>query len=204
MSFDAGGARLRTTVRSFHEMRQDRTVRQRWDLSCGPAALSTLLTHHYGDAVSEAVIVVSILRNADPAKIRAQRGFSLLDLKRFVESRGYEGKGYGGLTLKDLAELGMPAIVPARIKGYSHFVVFRDMRGDRVTLSDPAFGTVTMKAGRFLEIWEKGIGFIVLRQGSPLPRGLESRPEEYFVPDGTAVTRAALRMSPVPPTRHGP
>jgi len=202
-SFDAGGLRVHKTIRSFQEIRQAQTVRQKWDLSCGPAALSTLLTHHYNDPVSEAVIVMSIMRFADPAKIRAQGGFSLLDLKRFAQSRGYEAKGYAGLTLKELAELGLPAIVPIRLNGYSHFVVFRQTGGDRVLLADPAFGVVTMKAARFLEIWDKGIGFIVLRQGTPLPRGLEARPEEFLVPDGASVTRAALRMKPAPLTRHG-
>lgn len=204
LSFNAGGVRVHETVRSLQEIRQARTVRQRWDISCGPAALSTLLTHHYGDAVSETAIMAFLLRRTDPARIRAQRGFSLLDLKHFAVSRGYEGKGYGALTLKELAELGMPAIVPIHIKGYSHFVVFREMKGDRVILADPAFGATTMKAARFLEIWEKGIGFIVLRQGAAPPRGLTPVPEEFLVLDDSAITRASLRMNPIPLTRHGP
>jgi hypothetical protein len=205
ISFDAGGVRVHRSVRSLHEMRQSSVVRQRWDLSCGPAALSTLLTHHFGDPVSEAAVVMSIMRTADPEKIRLQGGFSLLDLKRFARSRGYEGKGYGGLTLTELAGLGMPAIVPARLNGYDHFVVFRELRGDRVILADPAFGTVTMTAGRFLEIWDKGgIAFIVFRPGSPPPRGLAARHEEFLVPDGSALTRATLRMNPVPSTRLNP
>lgn len=202
-SFDAGGVRVRTPVRSLHEMRQAGVVRQRWDLSCGPAALSTILTYHYRDAVSEAAVVTTILKRADPVKIRSQGGFSLLDLKRFAQSRGYQAKGYAGLTLGELAELDAPAIVPIRLNGYSHFVVFRRLSGDRVSLADPAFGAVTMKAARFQELWQNGIGFIVLRQDAALPRSLASRSGDFLTPDGSAVSRSLLRITPTPPTRRG-
>src|SRR5256885_7805282 len=104
------------TVRSLLELRHDRVVLQKWDLSCGSAALSTLLTFDVGDPVSEEEIIKDMLRRSDPVKIRARQGFSLLDLKRYAVSRGHTAEGYGRLDIAHLAVLA-PAIVPTVIGG---------------------------------------------------------------------------------------
>lgn len=198
------GGRIHKQVRSFQEIRHARVVHQNWDFSCGSAALSTLLSYFYNDKVSESAIITSVLHRTDPQKVRARGGFSFLDLKRFVESRGYQGKGYAGLTLDELAKLGAPAIVPVRVQGYDHFVIFRGIRGNRVVLADPAYGTTTMTTDQFLEIWKNGIGFLVLRQGSmPSSNNLAPEREDFRMPDGTAITRSLLRMDTTPLTRSG-
>jgi uncharacterized protein len=38
----------------------------------------------------------------NPLLVRAREGFALLDLKRYVDGRGYEGVGLGELTMPDL------------------------------------------------------------------------------------------------------
>src|SRR5262249_32274179 len=65
-------------------------------------------------------------------------------------------------TLADLVELKAPVIVPLRIREYDHFVVFRGLRGDRVYLTDPIAGNVTMKAGNFVAAWRDGVGMILI------------------------------------------
>lgn len=198
------GGRINKPVRSFEEIRQAGVIRQRWDNSCGSAALSTLLSNYYGDKVSEALIITSILQRTDLRKVRARGGFSLLDLKRFVESRGYQGKGYAGLTLEEMAGMGMPAIVPVRIQEYDHFVLFRGMLGNHAVLSDPATGTMTMKSDRFQEIWKNGIGFIVLRQNAmPPSNALAPKEEDFRMPEGAAITRSLLRTGVNALTRNG-
>ena len=161
LAFSAGGLRLRTPVKSMVEIRNEGIVRQRWDYSCGSAALSTVLTHHLDDPTDESAVVVSILRRADPVRVRSRGGFSLLDLKRYLGRRGYQATGYAELTLADLEQFEVPPILPMRVKGYDHFVVFRGHYGDRVVLADPAFGNLTMSAERFEELWKDGIGFVV-------------------------------------------
>ncbi len=153
LSFNAGNLRLRAQVKSMMEIRDSQVVRQRWDYSCGTAALSTVLTHHLNDPTPESAVVVSILRRADPVRVRSRGGFSLLDLKRYLERRGYESAGYAELSLQDLENFTVPPIVPISLKGYDHFVVFRGRYGDRVVLADPAFGNLTMSAARFEELW---------------------------------------------------
>ena len=161
LAFQAGGLRLSSQVRSLMEIREDRIVRQRWDYSCGSAALSTVLTYHLDDPTPESAVVVSILRRTDPVRVRSRGGFSLLDLKRYLERRGYASTGYAELELEDLESFAVPPIVPISLKGYDHFVVFRGRYGDRVVLADPAFGNLTMSTSRFEELWKDGIGFVV-------------------------------------------
>jgi predicted double-glycine peptidase len=164
----------------------DGVVRQRWDLSCGAAALSTVLTYDVGDPVSEPEIVASILQRADPVRIRARQGFSLLDLKRFVVSRGHTAEGYGNLDVAHLVRLA-PAIVPTVLGGYNHFVVFRGVRNGHVMLADPAFGNRTMTVEQFESRWPRRIAFVV-RAGSE-----EGAHEAAPVPDLPIAPPAAVR-----------
>lgn len=155
-------------VRSMAELRQAGVVRQGWDLSCGAAALSTVLTYDVGDPVPEPVIVRSLLAGADAARIRARGGFSLLDLKRYAVSRGHAAEGYGNLQLSNLAALGA-AIVPTVEPGGPHFMVFRGVVDGRVVLADPAYGNRTLPAAAFEALWKPRVAFVVRRTGVALP-----------------------------------
>jgi predicted double-glycine peptidase len=191
---DAEGAPTHRTktVRSLLEIRQQGVVIQQWDISCGAAALATILTYQHGDPVPEKKIAEAMLRRTDPLRVKVRGGFSLLDLKRFVESRGYVGDGYTQLTVEDLLKFG-PTIVPVNLDGYNHFVVFRGTFGDRVLLADPAFGNRTVPLKRFEESWLQNIGFIVSRrdEASP-PNRLRLQEHDLLSPTDMAV-RAALR-----------
>jgi uncharacterized protein len=142
------------------EIRHRTVVMQRWDLSCGAAALATLLTYDLGDPVTERAAAEAMLRRTDPLQVRVQGGFSLLDLQEYAEARGYEATGYGKVSLEDL--IGMaPAIVPVDFHGYDHFVVFRGLRGDRVVLADPAFGERTAHVADFKRVWKLKVAFVI-------------------------------------------
>jgi len=179
----------RRTVRSLLEIRQDKVVVQKWDLSCGAAALATLLNFQHGDMVSEREIALGLINRPEyienPELVQIRQGFSLLDLERYVDGRGYEGIGYGRLTLADL-EAKAPILVPINTNGYNHFVVFRGRLGNRVLLADPAFGNVTMTVDAFERAWiDYGdigkVGFVVQRRDGPAPPGrLAARPEEFL------------------------
>ncbi len=180
----------RDPVRSFLEMRRDKVVVQKWDLSCGAAALATILNYQHGDPVSEKEIASSLINReeylANPLLVRAQQGFSLLDLKRYVDDRGYEGVGYGRLTLENLIERA-PIMVPVNFNGYNHFVVFRGVRGNRVLLADPAFGNRTMLIEKFEDGWIDypnfgHVGFVVTRRdGAAPPNRLTARAGDFVM-----------------------
>ena len=199
-----GQQRLTTSVKSLLEIRDQNLVRQGWDISCGAAALSTILTYDFGKPYSEATIAVSILANGDPELVKARGGFSLLDLKQFAEAVGYTAKGYGDLTLDDLAMSSVPAILPVRIRDLDHFVVYRGQYAGRVRLGDPAFGNITLSADRFEKIWQSRIGFFVTPKGTDFTNGqpLSTDKLNLTVPDLNYVERLLISKPIVPFTRR--
>jgi hypothetical protein len=176
-------------VRSLKEIRGEGVVRQRWDMSCGAAALSTLLTYEFRDNTPETAIVVWILHRVDPVKVRARGGFSLLDMKRFAEARGYHAQGYSGMSIKELATQKTAVIVPIRLKGFDHFIVVNRIVAGRVIVADPGFGNITMRVDRFQSLWKQGIAFVV-RPPSELMI-TEKRPSvaSLTIPDTTIIQR---------------
>jgi uncharacterized protein len=177
------------SVRSLEEIRGEGVVRQRWDMSCGAAALSTLLTYEFKDNTPETAIVVWILHRVDPVKVKARGGFSLLDLKRFAQARGYHADGFTGMSIEELASQKTAVIVPIRLKGFDHFIVVRQIMDGRVIVADPGFGNLTMRVDRFQKLWKEGIVFIV---HPPTDLMLtEKRPTvaSRSIPDATIIQR---------------
>ena len=177
-------------VKSLLEMRQENVVVQQWDLSCGAAVLTTLLNYQHGDPVTEKEVAIGLMGRAEyvenPMIVQIREGFSLLDLKRFADGRGYLGIGYGRLSLEDLVEKA-PIVVPINTIGYNHFVIFRGMQGNRVLLADPAWGNRTMLVEAFKNRWIKfpkigQVGFVVNRRdGTPPPNRLTPKLDEYVM-----------------------
>ncbi len=177
-------------VKSLLEMRHDHVILQQWDLSCGAAALATLLKYQHGEGVSEREVAKGLISRGiyikNPQLVQIRQGFSLLDLKRYVEQRGYRGFGYGKLDLEELIKRA-PMIVPVNFHGYNHFVVFRGVRGNRVLLADPAWGNRTVTIDRFLEAWINyprfgRVGFMIQRlDGQQAPNFLAPRDEDFVM-----------------------
>jgi hypothetical protein len=53
-----------------------------------------VLTYSLRDPVTEREVATGMLRLTEPIKVKHQGGFSLLDMKHFVETRGLQGVGY--------------------------------------------------------------------------------------------------------------
>lgn len=151
-------------VTSLKEARERGVVMQEWETSCAAAAAATVLTYGFRDPVSERAAVADMLSRTDPAKVKARGGFSLLDLKMFVEGRGYQGNAYKYLAFDDLRVFHAP-IVPIHQHGDDHYVVVNGVRGDRVLIADPAFGNREVPIERFVAMWMDGIAFVVTRAG---------------------------------------
>ena len=177
-------------VRSLIEIRNQGVVRQHWDLTCGAAAIATVLTYQFALPVSEQQAAMGMLQRTSPLLVRARLGFSLLDLKRFAASRGLTAAGYGGLTLDELLALA-PVIAPIRLNGFGHFVVVRGAMGDRVLLADPAFGNRTVAREAFVRSWPSQIGFVVTAPGQPHPPNrMAPMADLLLVPPAVAVRTA--------------
>jgi len=174
-------------VASLMEIRQQNVVIQKWDFSCGAASLATILKYQHHDHVTERMVAEGMLRRTDPLKVKVRGGFSLLDLKRYVESRGLKGKGYLDLDLNGLIEIA-PAIVPVDLGDYNHFVVFRGILDGKALLSDPAFGNRTVDINIFEKSWVNKIGFIVTRtDGKNPPNQLIVLPSDSIAAPSIAV-----------------
>ncbi|MGJ4730545.1 C39 family peptidase [Luteimonas sp. SDU101] len=146
-------------VTSLKEARFRSTVRQQYDFSCGSAAVATLLTYQYGMPVDEAEVFRHMYATGDQARIRAE-GFSLLDMRRYLASRGFQADGFQ-VPLDKLLDQGLPAIVLINDHGYRHFVVVRGLRQGRVLVADPARGTRSIPRRDFERIWDNRVLFVV-------------------------------------------
>ena len=155
----AVGQRVTVPVTSLKEIKFRNTTRQQFDFSCGSAALATLLTHHYGTPVTEKIVFESMFASGDQAKIR-QQGFSMLDMKRFLATRGFVGDGFQQ-PLDKLLEAKLPAIVLISERGYNHFVVIKGAEDGRILLGDPSSGTRSVTRTRFHELWANKLLFVV-------------------------------------------
>src|SRR5262245_38318626 len=97
----AAGLPAAAEVQSLLDLRNDGVVRQHWDLTCGAAAIATLLNGQFGRQVSERQVAVAMLRKTNPVLVRVRLGFSLLDLKHYAAAEGLEARGYSGLSLDE-------------------------------------------------------------------------------------------------------
>ena len=156
--YEMGGA-YSLPVTSMKGARFRAMVRQQYDFSCGSAALSTLLTYHYGFKVTEEQVFAEMYAKGDQPKIRRD-GFSLFDMKRYLENHGFEADGFEA-PLDKLEAAGIPAIVLINENGYNHFVVVKGLRDGRVLVGDPSGGTRALTQAAFEGLWTNGILFVV-------------------------------------------
>jgi predicted double-glycine peptidase len=154
-----GGGAFALRVTSVRERRFLATVQQQYDFSCGSAAVATLLTHHYNLPVSEQQAFQEMFARGDQARIRSH-GFSLLDMKNFLATRGLRADGFLQ-PLDSLGQAGFPAIVLVAEAGYHHFVVVKGLRPDRVLLGDPAGGTRAISRAAFEAVWQNRLLFVI-------------------------------------------
>jgi hypothetical protein len=143
-------------VQSMEDRRFATVVRQRYDFSCGSAALATLLRYHYGGAQDEEQVFRGMWAEGDQEQIR-RLGFSLLDMKRYLASAGHKADGFE-VTLDEVAKAGVPGIALINLNGYRHFVVVKGVSDEEVLVGDPALGLKPMKRDAFTKAWN-GIYF---------------------------------------------
>lgn len=156
---DIAGSTYKLPVTSLKQARLTGTVLQQLDFSCGSAALATLLTHHYGYPVSEQAILEAMYAKGDQPKIQRE-GFSLLDMKRYLEGLGFSADGFKQ-PLDKLLEARLPAVVLINESGYHHFVVIKGLDKDRVLIGDPAKGLRAVSRKNFESTWVGGLLFVI-------------------------------------------
>ena len=149
------------TIKELKALRAfKRTLHQQYDFSCGSAAVATLLTFQYGRPTDETAVFTAMFAAGDQAQIRS-KGFSLLDMKRFLDTSGYQADGVR-TSLDTLAKVGVPGIALISDHGYRHFIVVKGLDEDRVLIGDPALGARILTRRQF-EHARVGDLFFVIR-----------------------------------------
>lgn len=152
-----GGTLFRVPVKSLVELRFENVIRQGADLSCGAAALATLLKYFYGEDVAERDVIDGAASVGDREKIERE-GFSMLELKRYSEKLGYVSAGFKIADVNELTNLKVPVIALVNNRGYAHFVVLKGVFDGKVLIADPAFGNRSRPLAGFAGEW----GHVVL------------------------------------------
>ena len=157
---DGGIAPEPVQMYPYQYFKYKHVVHQAFDYSCGSAALTTVLQYHLGLPITEQQAMEGMLEHGEREKIIERRGFSLLDMKRYVATLGSDSGGFRA-TMEDLVKLGQPAIVPIDYAGFKHFVVVKGVRDDRVFIADPSAGNIAFSVGEFAKLWDKGTLFVI-------------------------------------------
>ncbi|HZZ03715.1 C39 family peptidase [Paraburkholderia sp.] len=186
------GVPLTKTVRSMRDIRYNHIVNQQFDYSCGAAALATLLKYGYGIDIPETELIRRMMVFSTP-EVVVKNGFSMLDMKKFVETIGMRGRGFR-VNVDALEHLQIPVMVLMNIDGYEHFVIVKHAQEGRIFIADPALGNRIVLKGDFARTWN-GLVFAVLgkpfREDSPLLQDNESlalKLRANALANGTAAT----------------
>lgn len=151
---------IKVRVRPEKAVRRAGIAMQKYDYSCGSAALTTLIGITTGLKLDEEKVIEGLLIHGETEKIKEGRRFSLLDMKLYMETLGIEGSGYSA-SIEDLPDIRAPAIVSIVIKGFRHFVVYKGLVNGHVVLADPAYGNMTVSIDKFNKLWKQKIFFVV-------------------------------------------
>ncbi|MGB7737250.1 MAG: C39 family peptidase [Thermoguttaceae bacterium] len=148
-------------------LKRRNVVMQQYDYSCGAAALATILRYYWEDNVSEKQILEAMLKvlTVDEVKDRVKNGMSITDLRRAAVELGYLSS-IGTMTFQQLSQSKIPLLVPLKLKGFDHFVVYRGVVFDRVYLADPVRGNVRPTIPEFCGQWQKGAILVVIKKGA--------------------------------------
>ena len=171
------GLRVERPLQSMKDLRDRNLIKQRFDYSCGAAALATLLRYGLNDGVTEQDVLIQLfgLLSDDEKQVTLRQGFSLLHLQRVAQARGFQAEGFR-LDPQSLSRLSGPVIVFIQPRGYKHFVVLRKARDGYVQLADPALGNRIMWREDFEPAWN-GIVFAILGEGYNENNILSNPPE---------------------------
>lgn len=192
-SFVFGGARFEVPVTSFKGRRFVSVVQQQFDYSCGAAAVATLLTYHFGRPTSEREAFDQMFNLGDRERIQRE-GFSLFEIKLFLQSIGFEADGFR-VTLDKVAGVGVPVIVMISINGYRHFVVIKGLADGYALVGDPAFGLKRWKATDLIEAMASDVVFAIHNANEIGQRYFNAEGEWALLPRaplGNAIDRRSL------------
>jgi predicted double-glycine peptidase len=144
-------------------------IRQRYDYSCGAAALALLHSTLLEDPLTEEQVLERVLAGVPP-EARAARlamGLSLLDMQNLARARGHRAGAYW-LDLEQLKRLPHPVIAFVSPEtDQPHFTLIKAFDGRKAWLADSSLGHARKPAYEFARWFirpEKGKGIVLALQ----------------------------------------
>lgn len=186
--FMQGGGTFTKPVQSLKERRLRQVIPQTTDYSCGAAALATVCRYHFGYRMTEKDAILGMFQHGEQEKIR-QRGFSLLDMKRFALGQGLQAQGYRVQDINLLKQVNVPVITLIETNNYKHFVVIRNTDDRFVYLSDPSWGNRKVPLADFQKYWDQAI-LVLFGPCQGTPEGLYCETADERLPKDLALRRA--------------
>lgn len=183
-------------IRPLDEIKRSDMIHQAYDYSCGSAALTTVMNYFLGENLQESEVMEGMLKHGEKDKIVQRRGFSLLDMKRYVATLGYKGAGFKA-EIQDLVDLRQPGLVTIQYAGFKHFVVFRELRDGHVYLADPSMGKISFTTEHFSQLWDGNVLFLVYPKDNTEPvNKLALSDEDLRVMDADRIRQTVWAKTP--------
>lgn len=183
-------------VRPLDEIKRTDMIHQAYDYSCGSAALTTVMNFFLGENLQENEVMEGMLKYGEKDKIVQRRGFSLLDMKRYVATLGYKGAGFKA-EIQDLLDLRQPGLVTIQYAGFKHFVVFRELRDGHVYLADPSMGKISFTVEHFKSMWDGNVLFLVYPKSNTEPvNKLALSDEDLRIMDADRIRQTVWAKTP--------
>lgn len=187
-----GGGLFSVPVKSVKEARFETVIKQRYDFSCGAAAIATLLTFYYDRPTTEQDAFLAMYEAGDKNQIKAA-GFSLFDMKGYLESKGLRADGFK-IGLDKLATARIPAITIIETNGFRHFIIVKGITDKEVLVGDPALGTKIYSRADFEAVW-KDVVFVIRDEVKVAQSNFNDERDwrvRQAAPIGTALTRDSV------------
>ena len=148
----SSGIRIDRDIKSKTEIKFHNIVKQKYDVSCGSAALATIFQYYYDEKITEQQIIDIIKNIKSISTLENSEGFTLLDLKMAAEFLDYKGYGYKG-SISAMKKLDLPKIVLLNSPKGDHFVVIKNIGSEYVEIADPALGNIRLTIENFKSQW---------------------------------------------------
>ena len=177
-----------TIVSAQQSLRRGAVIRQTSDLTCGPAAVATLLKFYFSENTTEDEI-------AKIAGTYEKGTSSLLDLRNACRIKGYEAIGYRMTLpqlLREIEKSGVPVVVHFKEPSL-HFALVVGQVGNFILVSDPSRGNVSMDVADFLHRWDNHA--LVVKASHPVDRTIAEKRKRSAETRLQTLNRANLLMS---------
>jgi predicted double-glycine peptidase len=143
-------------------------IRQTTEVTCGPAAVASLLKFYFGVETSEDEI-------AKLSGTYENGTSSLFGLRNACRAKGFEAAGRSLKLSEMLHEVesgGVPVVVHFKEPSL-HFALVIGRVGDFIIVSDPSQGNISMDVGDFKRRWSGAV--LVVKSSRPANRALVER-----------------------------